>query len=62
VTIDTNQPLSSSLAARASVTLQRADDFYKNVKNDFNAFLWRGHLGTFLSLSHRLECELRRLL
>lgn len=38
ITVDTNNPISDTLAYRVSVTLQRSDDYYVNIKNNYNAF------------------------
>ncbi|MGC4095334.1 MAG: hypothetical protein QM756_46895 [Polyangiaceae bacterium] len=38
ITVDTNNPLSKTLAYRVSVTLQRAGDYYDNIENNYNAF------------------------
>jgi hypothetical protein len=38
VTYDTTGPITDKLAYRISVTPQKADDYYKNVSNDFTAF------------------------
>lgn len=38
VSIDHTAPISKELAFRVSATAQRTDDYYDNVKNNFNAF------------------------
>lgn len=38
VSIDHTAPISKELAFRVSATAQKTDDFYDNVKNNFNAF------------------------
>ena len=38
VSIDHSAPISKELAFRVSATAQRTDDYYDNVKNNFNAF------------------------
>lgn len=38
LTADTTGPISDTLAYRISATIQKQDDYYDNVKNNFNAF------------------------